>query len=76
VEISHLGSLTAEFPLDPQISKVVIVSPDFRCSNEALTIVAMLSGMPVSIDIWFALQLLEKGLTNRSEHVSRNWGDN
>jgi pre-mRNA-splicing factor ATP-dependent RNA helicase DHX15/PRP43 len=45
--LTHLGSLMAEFPLDPQMSKMVVVSPDFRCSNEVLTIVSMLSGMPV-----------------------------
>ena len=39
------GALMAEFPLDPQMSKMLIVSPEFNCSNEILTIVAMLSGM-------------------------------
>lgn len=34
----------AEFPLDPQLSKMLIVSPEFKCSNEVLTIAAMLSG--------------------------------
>ena len=33
----------AEFPLDPQLSKMLIVSPDYKCSNEVLTIAAMLS---------------------------------
>lgn len=28
------------------MAKMLIVSPEFRCSNEILTIVAMLSGMP------------------------------
>ena len=46
--LTTLGSVMAGFPLDPQMSKMLIVSPDFRCSNEILTIVSMLSGMPVS----------------------------
>lgn len=33
----------AEFPLDPQMSKLLITSPEFNCSNEILTIVSMLS---------------------------------
>jgi pre-mRNA-splicing factor ATP-dependent RNA helicase DHX15/PRP43 len=45
--LTHLGSIMAEFPLDPQMSKMLIVSPEFRCSNEILTIVSMLSGMPI-----------------------------
>ena len=45
--LTHLGSLMAEFPLDPQMSKMLIVSPEFRCSNEVLSIVSMLSGIPV-----------------------------
>lgn len=32
-------------PLDPQLSKMLIVSPEFKCSNEILTVAAMLSGM-------------------------------
>ena len=63
--LTALGSIMAEFPLDPQVrsfsrilsgiltklfqmSKMLIVSPEFNCSNEILTIVAMLSGKIVS----------------------------
>ncbi|KIK95522.1 hypothetical protein PAXRUDRAFT_376208 [Paxillus rubicundulus Ve08.2h10] len=41
--LTPLGSVMAEFPLDPQLSKMLIASPEFRCSNEILTITAMLS---------------------------------
>ncbi|PCH34705.1 nucleoside triphosphate hydrolase protein [Wolfiporia cocos MD-104 SS10] len=41
--MTALGSIMAEFPLDPQMAKLLIVSPEFKCSNEILTIVAMLS---------------------------------
>lgn len=43
-ELTELGSMMAEFPLDPQLAKMVIASCDFTCSNEILSITAMLSG--------------------------------
>jgi pre-mRNA-splicing factor ATP-dependent RNA helicase DHX15/PRP43 len=42
-DMTALGSMMAEFPLDPQLSKLLISSPEFECSNEILTIVSMLS---------------------------------
>jgi HrpA-like RNA helicase len=60
--LTTLGGIMAEFPLDPQVmdpsiphielsiihvsqlAKMLIVSPEFKCSNEVLTITAMLSG--------------------------------
>ncbi|KAI0043045.1 P-loop containing nucleoside triphosphate hydrolase protein [Auriscalpium vulgare] len=42
-DLTPLGSMMSEFPLDPQMSKMLIVSPEFKCSQEMLTIVAMLS---------------------------------
>lgn len=33
----------SELPLDPQLAKVLLASPDYGCSNEVLSIVAMLS---------------------------------
>ncbi|KAF8521150.1 P-loop containing nucleoside triphosphate hydrolase protein [Gautieria morchelliformis] len=41
--LTALGGIMAEFPLDPQMAKMLIVSPEFKCSNEILTLVAMLS---------------------------------
>ncbi|KAL0562922.1 DEAH-box ATP-dependent RNA helicase prp43, partial [Marasmius crinis-equi] len=41
--ITILGRMMADFPLDPQLAKMLIVSPEFKCSNEILTITAMLS---------------------------------
>ncbi|KAL4242388.1 DEAD box helicase family protein [Abortiporus biennis] len=41
--MTPLGAIMAEFPLEPQMAKMLIVSPKFNCSNEILTIVAMLS---------------------------------
>ncbi|XP_062572241.1 putative pre-mRNA-splicing factor ATP-dependent RNA helicase PRP1 [Saccostrea cucullata] len=42
-ELTELGSMMAEFPLDPQLAKMVIASCDCSCSNEILSITAMLS---------------------------------
>ncbi|KAI9347961.1 hypothetical protein DFJ73DRAFT_790048 [Zopfochytrium polystomum] len=41
--LTRLGELTAELPTDPQLAKSLIKSPQKRCSNEVLSIVAMLS---------------------------------
>ena len=43
--LTTVGRKMAEFPLDPPLSKVLIISTTdkFHCSDEALTIVAMLS---------------------------------
>ncbi|KAK0190638.1 P-loop containing nucleoside triphosphate hydrolase protein [Armillaria mellea] len=41
--LTALGSIMAEFPIDPQLAKMLIVSPEFKCSNEILIIIAMLS---------------------------------
>ncbi|KAG9290544.1 hypothetical protein G9A89_020914 [Geosiphon pyriformis] len=37
------GHIMAEFPLDPQLSRMLIDSPKYRCSNEILSITALLS---------------------------------
>ncbi|XP_027041889.1 putative pre-mRNA-splicing factor ATP-dependent RNA helicase PRP1 [Pocillopora damicornis] len=42
-DLTSLGSMMAEFPLDPQLAKMVIASCDHNCSNEILSITAMLS---------------------------------
>eukprot|EP01080_Neovahlkampfia_damariscottae_P011062 gene11062-3770_t len=41
--LTNEGKKMCTFPLDPQLSKTLIISPDFNCSNEILSIVAMLS---------------------------------
>lgn len=42
--LTELGAMMAEFPLDPQMAKMLLYSPQLSCSNEILSIVAMLSG--------------------------------
>jgi pre-mRNA-splicing factor ATP-dependent RNA helicase DHX15/PRP43 len=41
--LTELGSVMSEFPLDPQLSKTLVSSHKYKCSQEILTIVAMLS---------------------------------
>ena len=41
--LTRLGRRMAEFPLEPQLSKMLIQSVHLGCSEEALTIVSMLS---------------------------------
>ncbi|KAF8335362.1 uncharacterized protein EI90DRAFT_2913210 [Cantharellus anzutake] len=48
-ELTDLGRIMAEFPLDPQLSKLLISSVEFSCSNEVLTIASMLSAPAVFI---------------------------
>jgi pre-mRNA-splicing factor ATP-dependent RNA helicase DHX15/PRP43 len=37
------GGLMSEFPLDPQLAKMLLVAPKMNCSNEILSVVSMLS---------------------------------
>jgi pre-mRNA-splicing factor ATP-dependent RNA helicase DHX15/PRP43 len=47
--LTQLGEMMSEFPLDPQMSKMLVISPKYNCSNEILSISAMLSGMLIII---------------------------
>ena len=60
-ELTELGSMMAEFPLDPQLAKMVIASCDNNCSNEIVSITAMLSGKDYL-----------HNLTIYSHHILRN----
>ena len=51
--LTKLGQLMSEFPLDPQMSKMLVVSLEFNCSNEILSISAMLfKYRPLSFSEW------------------------
>ncbi|CAJ1434125.1 unnamed protein product [Effrenium voratum] len=45
--ITEVGHQACRLPLDPQIAKMLIEAPRHRCSNEALSIAAMLCSLPV-----------------------------
>ena len=42
-ELTKIGRRMAEFPLDPMLSKTVIVSEKYKCVSEVLSTVSMLS---------------------------------
>ncbi|GAB7361698.1 hypothetical protein MBLNU230_g1745t1 [Neophaeotheca triangularis] len=42
-ELTPLGRLAAEFPLDPALAVMLIASPEWYCSNEILSLTALLS---------------------------------
>ncbi|KAM0951209.1 putative RNA helicase [Dioscorea sansibarensis] len=53
--LTAMGELMSEFPLDPHMSKMILCSPEFKCSTEILSIISMLSGIPFII--WHMLLL-------------------
>jgi pre-mRNA-splicing factor ATP-dependent RNA helicase DHX16 len=42
-ELTKLGRRMAEFPVDPMLSKMILASEKYKCSEEIITITAMLS---------------------------------
>ncbi|KAL9438477.1 hypothetical protein AB3S75_024199 [Citrus x aurantiifolia] len=42
-ELTKVGRRMAEFPLDPMLSKMIVASDKYKCSDEIITIAAMLS---------------------------------
>jgi pre-mRNA-splicing factor ATP-dependent RNA helicase DHX15/PRP43 len=48
--LTTLGTIMADFPLDPQLAKMLIASPQYGCSNEIMTIVSLLNGMSLILN--------------------------
>lgn len=42
-ELTQMGRLASQFPLDPSLAVMLISSPEFYCSNEILSLTALLS---------------------------------
>ena len=42
--LSEIGVILSEFPLDPQMGRALLASCEFDCASEMLTVAAMLSG--------------------------------
>ncbi|XP_034230853.1 ATP-dependent RNA helicase DHX33 [Thrips palmi] len=61
-KLTSLGSKMAQFPLDPRLSKILISSKTYNCTEEILTIVALLSGESVFLN----------SLNNREEATERH----
>ena len=45
-KLTKLGRKMNEFPLDPPLSKMLVISQDMNCSLDILIIVSMLSAPP------------------------------
>merc|ERR1719397_335117 len=45
--VTPIGKMMSEFPVDPQLAKTLLVSPKYGCSSEMLSIVALLSVPPI-----------------------------
>lgn len=43
--LSEIGIIMSEFPLEPQMAKTLLASCEFDCVNEVVTIAAMLTGV-------------------------------
>ena len=46
-DLTSVGKMMAEFPLDPQLAKALMVSPKYGCSNEIVSLVSLLSVPPL-----------------------------
>lgn len=60
--LTRLGRRMAEFPLEPNLSKMLIMSVHLGCSDEILTIVSMLSVQNVFYRLVFCGLCLGKDL--------------
>ncbi|KAF7384800.1 hypothetical protein HZH68_014412 [Vespula germanica] len=49
-QLTTLGRTMSLFPLDPRFTKVILASVEHRCLEEALTVVALLSGESIFTD--------------------------
>ena len=45
--LTELGAQMAEFPLEPELAKTLVASADYGCSEDILSIVALLSVPPI-----------------------------
>ena len=62
----------AEFPLDPQHSKMLVAAPEFKCSNEILSIAAMLSVPNVFVRPREAMKAADESKA-RFAHIDGGW---
>jgi pre-mRNA-splicing factor ATP-dependent RNA helicase DHX15/PRP43 len=46
-KLTNIGEIMSMFPLEPQMAKMLLVSPQFNCWEEILSISSMLSGIYV-----------------------------
>uniref|UniRef100_A0A0A9XJQ0 RNA helicase n=1 Tax=Lygus hesperus TaxID=30085 RepID=A0A0A9XJQ0_LYGHE len=49
-ELTEIGKIISTFPVEPEQAKILLESPKYSCSNEILTVVAMLNTPQVFIN--------------------------
>ncbi|XP_029978328.1 putative pre-mRNA-splicing factor ATP-dependent RNA helicase DHX32 [Sphaeramia orbicularis] len=64
--LSEIGIIISEFPLDPQMAKALLASCEFDCVSEMLTIAAMLSAPSCFLEP-------SAGLTHEAVHCHRKF---
>lgn len=69
--LSEIGIIMSEIPLDPQMAKALLASCEFDCVSEMLTIAAMLSGMCIRISFVTVTRpvMSEKPLIGLTHHM-------
>ncbi|XP_071538136.1 ATP-dependent RNA helicase DHX33 isoform X2 [Panulirus ornatus] len=50
LELTEAGKKMAQFPLDPRYAKVILDGPEYGCTDEVLTIVAVLSSESIYVN--------------------------
>lgn len=58
--LSEIGIIMSEFPLEPQMAKTLLASCEFDCVSEVLTIAAMLTGNFILINLCSEVQRCQK----------------
>lgn len=56
--LSEIGIIMSEIPLEPQMAKALLASCEFDCVSEMLTVAAMLSGAFRFFGVFFCFFLL------------------
>lgn len=70
-ELTALGRMASQFPLDPMLAVMLIHSPEYYCSNEMLSLAAMLS-VP---NVFIRPNNDRKGADQAKEYFSHEDGD-
>merc|ERR1712166_879445 len=69
-EMTELGYQMSELPFDPQLAKLVLISPDYGCSAEIVTIVACMSGGQIFLRPRETAKLADAAKAQFSHHES------
>jgi pre-mRNA-splicing factor ATP-dependent RNA helicase DHX15/PRP43 len=69
-ELTEMGFQMSELPLDPQLAKMILVSPDYGCSSEIVTIVATLSVPQIFMRPREAAKLADEAKAQFTHHQS------